>query len=396
MDINQKMAELQSQMLASVKAQNESQLSEIKSELADARAEIVELKKQGNRFTVNANAEKTTWALSDAVSKITQSPELAPALENRKSFRVDIGGNPYDLEKKTITHTGSGNQTISGDVRHVLANLDRPGIIPFRMRPPAIRDLLTVVPTTAEYINYVRETANTNNTAWVAMGNTKPESALTLQVERSMVETIATVITCPLQLASDINAFQSFLTNKLTAMLRVTSEDSYLYGTGTTPSILGITNFPNIQSGLQDADDNRIDTIRKGLNALEVSFYPWGDNIIVHPNDIVKMELLKDNENRYLWPTFGSWATGVNAPKALFGVPIVSTTAIDEGTFLVGNFAQGATLYQRENVIVKVSFEHLDYFQKNLMMLLVESREAMVPEDGRCFYLGTFLGGIYD
>jgi HK97 family phage major capsid protein len=107
------------------------------------------------------------------------------------------------------------------------------------------------------------------------------------------------------------------------------------------------------------------------------------------------MELLKDAEDRYLWPTFGSWANGVNAQKSLFGVPLVSTTAITEGTFLAGNFAQGATLYQREGVTVKVSFEHLDYFQKNLMMILVESREALVPDDGRCFFLGTFLGGSY-
>lgn len=396
MDINLKMAEVQEKILSAVKTQNESQLSELKSEFETLKAENAELKKLSNRFQVQTAAPAPVWGLSDAVSKITKSEKLSDALREQKSFKVDIGQNPYDLEKKTITHDASGNQTISGDVRRVLASLDRPGIIPFRMRPPAIRDLLSVVPTTAEFINYVRETANTNSAAYVAMSNTKPESALSLQVERSMVETIATVITCPLQLASDINAFQAFLENKLVAMLRVKSEDAYLYGNGTSPNILGITNFTNIQSGTQSATDNRIDTIRKGLNALEVSFYPWADNIICNPNDIVKMELLKDAEDRYLWPTFGSWATGVNATKSLFGVPLISTMAVTEGTFLAGNFAQGATLYQRENVTVKVSFEHLDYFQKNLMMLLVESREALVPEDGKCFYLGSFLGGSYD
>jgi HK97 family phage major capsid protein len=392
--ISQKMAELEDRMLKSVKAQNDNDMSELKSQYDDLSASFEDFKKNYNRF--QAGEQKSEWALGAAIKKIADPDLLKSALKDRKSFNVDIGGNPYDLEKKTIDHDGSGNQTISGDVRRVLANLDRPGIIPFRMRPPAIRDLLSVVPTTAEYINYVRETANTNNAAWVAMGNTKPESALTLQVERSMVETIATVITCPLQLASDIPAFQAFLANKLVAMLRVASEDSYLYGTGTSPDILGITQFPNIQSGTQTENYNRIDTIRVALNALETSFYPWADNLIIHPNDAMKMELLKDLEGRYLWPIFGSWANGVNAQKSLFGVPVISTTAIDEGTFIAGNFAQGATLYQREAVSVRVSFEHLDYFQKNLMMLLVESREALVPEDGKCFYLGAFLGGDYD
>lgn len=368
-------------------------LAKAEARIAKLEADIEELNKKSNRL--NSGDAAPVNALSSAIQTIVQAPELKTAYDNRGKYTVEIKGNPYDLEKKSIVYSPNGTRTVSDDIRGVLAAQNRPGIIPYRLRPLAIRDLLNVVPTTDKFISYVREIGNTNNAAYVSMANLKPESAMSFQVETAQIETLAHTITCPLQLARDVNAFEAWLTNKMTAMLRIKSETAYLYGSGTSPEIRGITNFANIQTLTQVYPDNRIDTFRKALNKLEVSFYPWADNAILHPNDVMAMELLKDNEDRYLWPVFGSWATGVNANKSLFGVPIVSTTAITENTALIGNFAQGVTLYQREAVNVRVSFDTLDYFQRNLMMIRVESDECLVPEDAKCFCLTTFLGGTY-
>lgn len=386
-NFEQKLDKLQDKIVEAVLAKSEAQIASLK-------AEIEELKKKANRLEVSEQPEVN--GLVAAAKAVAHSDLLTPALEARSRYTVNIKGNPYDLEKKSIVWD-PGNQTVNGDIRQVLAATQRQGIIPFRLRPLAIRDLLKVVPTTDKYINYVRETGNTNNSDYVAMTNLKPESAMDFVVERAMIETIAHTLTCPLQLARDVNAFEAWLTNKMVTMLRLKSETAYLYGNGTSPQIRGITNFSGIQTLSQTSTtDNRIDTLRKALNALEISFYPWADNMILHPNDVMRMELLKDNEDCYLWPTFGTWATGVNANKSLFGVPIISTTAVTESTALVGNFAEGVTLYQREDVNVRVSFDTLDYFQRNLMMIRVESDECLVPEDAKCFVLTTFLGPTYD
>ena len=386
-NFDQKLDKLQDKIVEAVLAKSEAQIASLK-------AEIEELKKKANRLEVSEQPEVN--GLVAAAKAVAHSDLLTPALEARSRYTVNIKGNPYDLEKKSVVWD-PGNQTINGDIRQVLAATQRQGIIPFRLRPLAIRDLLKVVPTTDKYINYVRETGNTNNADYVAMTNLKPESAMDFVVERAMIETIAHTLTCPLQLARDVNAFEAWLTNKMVTMLRLKSETAYLYGNGNSPQIRGITNFSGIQTLSQTSTtDNRIDTLRKALNALEISFYPWADNMILHPNDVMRMELLKDAEDRYLWPTFGTWATGVNANKSLFGVPIISTTAVTESTALVGNFAEGVTLYQREDVNVRVSFDTLDYFQRNLMMIRVESDECLVPEDAKCFVLTTFLGPTYD
>ena len=380
-----KFQELQEKLVDAAKKANLEAIESLKSE-------IDELKKISSRFQLAPAGGVNS--LKEAASLIANHPDLSRNLKSRKgSYTVTIPGNPYDLAK-SVTYN-PGNQTISGDIRRVLASEDRPGINLLPLRPPAIRDLLTVVPTSAEFINWVAETSTTNDAAYVNDAAEKPESDVALVVKRQPVETIAHWIQVPLQLAADVNSFQSYLEQRLVDMLRVKSEDAYLYGNGSAPNLLGITAFPGIQTYSQVTGENRIDAIRQALNVLEGTYYPWADAIVCHPTDIMRMELLKDSQDRYLWPLFGRWSEGYNN-KSLFGVPVVSTTALTEGTFLVGNFKYGATLYQRQDVTVDVSMDDRDNFIKNLMTIRVESRECLVPEYAKAFCLGTFLGASYD
>ena len=384
MDLEKKLADIQDRL---IKAVQESQTTEIKA----LKEEIEALKAEARRPKVNtADAPE---GLKEVVQKIT-SPENMKKILGKERLNLELGEDPWVLAQKSVTYN-PGNQTVSGDIRNVLAVTNRPGMILLPTRPPSIVDLIPTIPTTSEFIAYVRETASTNNAAYVADAGTKPESAVGAQVERAMIETVAHIIKVPLQLASDVNMFQAFLEMRLVDMLRLAREEAYLYGNGSTPNIRGITNFSGIQTLTQESTWNRIDTIRQALNKLEISYYPWADAIMLHPNDVVKMELLKDGENRYLWPTFGSFASGYNN-KSLFGVPIISTTLITEGTFLVGNFSRGVTRYLRQDVTIDIAYENEDDFKKNLMCIRVESRECLVPEDPNCFVLGTFLGAGYD
>lgn len=384
--MDNKMKELQDKLVEAAK-------KGVQEELTALKAEIDSLKTENSRFQVKA--ENQEYNLKTAAKAIANAPGLKAALENRSNCRITLPEHPLELAKKSVTYN-PGNQTISGDVRRVLASTDRPGILQLPLRPPAIRDLLSVVPTTSAFINWVAETGTTNDAAYVALGGTKPESDVALVIRRQPVETIAHYIKVPLQLARDINSFESYLEQRLVDMLRVKCEDAYLTGDGTSNNLLGILNFPNIQTYTQVSGENRIDAIRQALTKLETSFYPWADAILVHPNDVMRMELLKDQQDRYLWPLFGRWSDGSYSSKTLFGVPVISTTTIDEGTFLVGNFGRGATLYQRTGVNVEVSFSDQDDFIKNLMTIRVEADECLVPEYGGMFVSGTFLGSQYD
>ena len=75
-------------------------------------------------------------------------------------------------------------------------------------------------------------------------------------------------------------------------------------------------------------------------------------------------------------------------PK-VWGLDVVSTTAIAEGTFLVGSGSMGAQVFDREQATVQVSFEHSDYFTKNMAAILVEERLALAIYRAKAFRKGT-------
>lgn len=378
-----KFQELQDKLVEAAKNANQEAISELKSEVA-------ELRKKASRFNV---AEQDSFDVKSAAQEIARHSDLSRALKTKGAYQLELG--QHLLTQKAVTYNPA-TYTASGDIRNVLAATYRPGMVLLPIRPPSISDLLTSVPTKSEFIHWVTETGMTNSAASVADLAAKPESAVALKTNRLPVETVATYIKCPRQLADDIPAFEGYLEKRLSDMVRLKLEDLYLFGDGTSPNILGITLFSGIQTYAQTATENKIDAIRGALNMLENSFYPWADAIMLHPNDAKEMELIKDADRRYLWPTFGSFATGYNN-KTLFGVPVISTTAITEGTFLLGNFGQGTTLYTRDNASIQVSFHDQDDFIKNRFTILCESRVCLVPEYPKCFVLGSFqTGNGYD
>ncbi|MCA1806626.1 MAG: phage major capsid protein [Actinobacteria bacterium] len=60
----------------------------------------------------------------------------------------------------------------------------------------------------------------------------------------------------------------------------------------------------------------------------------------------------------------------------LWGLPVVSTNAITEGTILVGDFQRGSAVHDRENASVRITDSHSDFFTKNLWAVLAEERIA--------------------
>lgn len=384
--LNQKMADYQERLL---KAAGDTAKEAAQVEIEVLRKEFEDLKSTARRFNVSQSEVVPVNVIKEAAEKIATKENVSKLTSYGSSVRVFLDTDSRELNQKAVTYN-PGNQTVSGDIRMVHAITNRTGTIMLPLRPPAIQDLLTTIQTESEFIAYTRETSLTNNAAYVAEGQLKPESAIAHVVERAMVETIAHVIKVPLQLLADIKTFRSYLEERMVDMLRLASESAYLWGNGTSPNIRGIMNFAGVQTYTQVAGTNRIDAVRLALNQLELSYYPWADAIVMHPNDIVKMELLKDDEKRYLWPTFGSFASGYSN-KSLFGVPIISTTLMTEGTFLIGNFSRGVTRYVRQGITVDIAFQNEDDFKRNLACLRVESREVLVPEDPKAFVIGTFV-----
>jgi HK97 family phage major capsid protein len=66
------------------------------------------------------------------------------------------------------------------------------------------------------------------------------------------------------------------------------------------------------------------------------------------------------------------------------------TNAMPASTFLIGDWNMGAVLYDREDVSVRVSESHADYFIKNGVAVLAEERYTLAIPLPNAFCKGAF------
>ena len=69
------------------------------------------------------------------------------------------------------------------------------------------------------------------------------------------------------------------------------------------------------------------------------------------------------------------------------------TNSIPKGTFLIGDFSSTAQIIERETSIVSISYEHADYYVRNLCALRCEERATIAVFRPFAFLKGSFPAG---
>lgn len=256
------------------------------------------------------------------------------------------------------------------------------GIAGGAFRQLSLLNLLTVVPTTQNSIDYTRENVFTNNAAETTEGNVKPESSITFTPVNTPIQTIAHFVKISKQLASDNAALTAYIDTRMTYGVQLRLENQIIQGNGTTPNISGFTAAGNFTAhGYTAANltsagllNNRFDVIGKIIGDTQAADYP-ADVIIVNPTDWWTMRLAKDSQNRYL---LGD--PGAAVPPNLFGLTVVPSNAVVAGNVLIASLAQAAVFYQREGVVIDMSDSDGDNFQRNLITVRAEMRGALAVE----------------
>jgi len=278
-----------------------------------------------------------------------------------------------------------------------------PAIDVARQRPRSVLDMINVVPTMADAIQYVRMTARTNAAAVVPEytgGNfgLKPESNLTFDTPTAAVKTIATWVGASRQILQDAPRLRGTIDSELQYMVQVTLEDQIIAGDGTGNNFTGILNTSGIQLRVmhgsapvgrgQLTTDTKADTIRRAITDIRLAFYQ-PDAMVLNPADAEAIELTKATTNEYV--NGGQMATFYDpVGQRIWRVPVVETPAIPALTALVGNFRLGATLWDRMQTEIRVG-EPNDYFLRNALAILAELRAAFGVQRPLAFEKVTLL-----
>ncbi len=337
--------------------------SEIKTKLNDteSRLDRLELAGKAPNYGGGSTGAKT---LAGLIAE-------APGFEEFKTGRSDRLNVP--MESKALID-GSNVAYVDQDQTEIYHPAQR------RLR---VRDLIPVVPTDSNTVEYTVETAYTNNAdEQTSEGATKAESEMTFEQKTATVATVAHFIDVSRQALEDRAGLQAHIDQRMTHGLEQKEEELFIDGSGDVAGFLEAGNHTAYNR--DQAGDTGIDTLGRAITQLQL-----GENtatgIMLNPADWEEIRLSKDNDDRYLWAF-----PGRSQPMQLHGVPVVVTNSVSEGDFLVGDWQQAAVIRQRENAMVRMSEHTGDNFKKNLVTILAELRVALTVVRPGAVIFGTF------
>ena len=307
-------------------------------------------------------------------------------------------GQPASFDRKDISSLAAS--------AGALIRTDRdPEVYRDPYRAVRIRDLIPSISTASGSVEVMRLNVFTNNagpqeqspSSGVVGGGefgVKNQSNITWELVTYPVRTIAHWVPASRQALSDSGMLQGLIDTELTYGLQLESDAQLLLGDGTGQNVTGllvdsdVQDIGDIAAGTSAADlpSAMIDHIRAGVTTLQLAEYYNANGIVLNPQDWETLETAKATDGHYLMIQYP--ANG--ADQRIWRMPVIITNAMPQGTFLMGDWTMGAKLYEREDVTVRVSESHADYFVRNGVAILAEERYAFAIPRPNAFVKGSF------
>lgn len=256
-----------------------------------------------------------------------------------------------------------------------------PWPIDLPLRPTTIRDVITILQTGSNLVEYVRVNSLTRGAAIVPEATSttddnalKPEAGMAFETVQTAVKTIAVTMPATRTILSDVPMLESMITNFLRTDLELELEDEIISGPGGANHFTGLENTPNLtpQAVVLDGSGNAdiIATTRKARTQAMIVGRARSTGFLMNPYDWESFDLKKDGEDRYYFG--GPLAMGT---KSLWGLPVIESEVIPQGTFYTGDLRQ-MVVWDRQDPTVYMTDSHSDWFKRNLIAILYEGRWA--------------------
>ena len=318
----------------------------------------------------------------------TVEKALTDNAENFKKSKTGRHDFNFELDIKTVGDmTFAGN--LSGGNMPQAQRLE--GINDIAEREAKIYSLVPKLSTSANTIDWVYETAQEGAPAGTAEGVAKN------QIDNNFVVTSVSLLKqtayfkVSTEMLDDVSFMAGWLRNKLITRLLLRIDSQVLVGGGTGTDLNGIytqaTAFAAGTFALAVDSANDVDSLVVAMNQIRLANHNGNLSIVLHPSDVTALKLVKlsTTDKRYV-----DRLMQVGSTMRLDGVPIIETTAMTAGTFLVGEMSK-ALVAEKGSIMVEVGLDGND-FTKNMRTILGEARLEVIIEnnDLTAFVKGTF------
>lgn len=270
-----------------------------------------------------------------------------------------------------LKDTMTTSDSLSGEV---IAPTRVPGIFHDPDRQVHVRQFLQTATTDSDSIRFVCEDEYTDATGIAGEGSIKPQSDVSLEAKLAPVVKIATHMKVSEEMLDDVAGLAGYLTTRGLNKYRLKEDQQLLYGTGANGQIEGLTVASAEYDSILDVPvENEYDAFIDALAQLANREY-IASGIMMNPVDWYNLVSRKDEEGQYIIDR-ATLTQGV--PVTIDGVPIIKNTAVAKDNFLVANFNQMATLFDRTAVNVRFYDQNEDDAIRNLVTVVIEGRLAL-------------------
>jgi HK97 family phage major capsid protein len=369
------------ELRAEVKALSEKHAGLVgKEEIAKYEARIKELEQKA---TGMKGQHERTLSTGEQFVKSDQFKAFIDGRQNKARFET----------KNTIIGEAGSPQQPSD----ILVAPDRlSGIVPGAFRSLRVLDFLPTGTTNSNNIEYTRETtAGFSNNAAETEENPssgKPESDLVFELANAPVRTIAHWLKLSKQVMEDAPALATYVDRRLRYGVLLRAETQVLNGNGSAPNISGILDG-NFSAYVPVADQvTYIDILNAAkYQVIGADYAPSA--YMLNPADWGVIERTKrgSSDDGYVAGD-GAGLTYVQGGMVpiLWGLPVIASNSVPEGTFICGAFDMATQIFLRQGVAVEMFEQDEDNVQKNLITVRAEQRMAFAVFRPESIVAGEF------
>ena len=332
--------------------------------------------------------EKAMEIANEPVNTVPQ-PEVSEGGEAKSIGEQLVATNAYQAYVENGVKGVDSNvefKTTLNTTGYPPESLRAPGILETALRnPDSVIGLFDQIQTNQNAYVYLEETTFTNNAGSIAEAgdiSSSLESALAFTERTESIRKMATFLPVTDELLADVAGIQGYVNSRLSTMMKLNLDNQLINGNGSAPNLTGVLNKSGINTfayGSYSGELRKLGQVYQAITEIRKDAFVEPDSIIMHPSDwydiVTSVSSVETSGSRNpLFVVAGGF--GADAAPKLWGLNVVPSTVIAEGTMLVGKFGGGdaAQVVMREGVDLAVSDSHSDFFAKNQLAIRLTMR----------------------
>lgn len=253
-------------------------------------------------------------------------------------------------------------------------------------------DLISRGSTTSNIVSWVSQSGREGAAGTTGEGLAKNQIDFNLVVDEEAAKKLTAYIKVTTEMLNDVDFLQSEINNELMVELMKVMEAQVYSGDGTGLNLNGIRTVASAFAatapfalGVDNA--NQADVLVAAMNQIEIAEQDEATAVLMHPSDVNFLKAIKVSatDKRYV-----DRLLNIGSTVSIDGVPVIKTTLVTVGEYLVGHFPN-ALMLDHEAVSVQMGLD-ADDFTKNLRTFIAEWRGLVIVKTNK---RPSFVKGVF-